>query len=49
MSFIFDRAVRTIERHRSDIMRKFGVNNVVDLVKKAAFVNLYDTEIEKDE
>ena len=44
ISFVLDRAMRTIERHRRDIMHKFGVNNIVDLVKKAAFTNLYDIE-----
>lgn len=28
-------ALRTVEFHRSNIFRKFGVNNVVDLTKKA--------------
>jgi FixJ family two-component response regulator len=37
MAYILDRAMRTVERHRSDIMHKFGVDNIVDLVKKAAF------------
>jgi len=40
MAYILDRAMRTVERHRSDIMHKFGVDNIVDLVKKAAFINL---------
>lgn len=44
VAYILDRAVRTVERHRSDIMHKFGVDNIVDLVKKAAQTNLDDTE-----
>ena len=44
IAFRLDRALRTVERHRSDIMHKFGVDNIVDLVKKAAVVNLSDVE-----
>jgi len=38
------RALRTVERHRSSIMRKFRVDNVVDLVKKAALIDLDNAE-----
>jgi len=38
------RSTRTIERHFSDILRKFGVDNVVDLVKKAAHRDMEDVE-----
>lgn len=34
------RALRSVERHRSSIMHKFRVDNVVDLVKKAALISL---------
>lgn len=44
MAYILNRAMRTVERHRSDIMHKFGVDNIVDLVKKAALINLDDVE-----
>ena len=44
MAYRLDRAMRTVERHRSDIMHKFGVDNIVDLVKKAALINLDDVE-----
>jgi len=44
MAYILGRAMRTVERHRSNIMRKFGVDNLVDLVKKAAFMKLDDVE-----
>ena len=44
IAYILDRAMRTVERHRSDIMHKFGVDNIVDLVKKAALINLDDVE-----
>lgn len=38
IAFSLDRAMRTVELHRSKIMRKFNVDNVVDLVKKAALM-----------
>lgn len=44
IAYKLDRALRTVERHRSDIMHKFGVDNIVELVKKAAPVNLDDVE-----
>ena len=37
-------ALRTIEDHRSIIMRTLGVDNVVDLVKTAAKMDLDDSE-----
>lgn len=47
IAYILSRSMRTVERHRSDIMNKFGVDNIVDLVKKAAFINLDDLEQRK--
>ncbi len=44
IAFRLDRALRTVERHRSDIMHKFGVDNIVELVKKAAVIDLGDVE-----
>jgi len=44
MAFILGRALRTVERHRSDIMHKFGVDSIVDLVKNAAHINFEDVE-----
>ncbi len=38
------RALRSVERHRSSIMHKFRVDNVVDLMKKAALINLNDID-----
>jgi len=38
------RTLRTVERHRSNIMRKFDVDNIVGLVRKAALINLDDVE-----
>ena len=39
---LLHRSVRTIEDHRSHIMHKLGVDNVVDLVKRAAAMGLVD-------
>ena len=39
------RAMRTIEVHRSRIMRKLGVNNTVDLVKRTAVLGLLELPI----
>ena len=35
IAYILERSERTIEVHRSRIMRKLGVDNLVDLVKKS--------------
>jgi FixJ family two-component response regulator len=35
IAYILERSERTIEVHRGRVMRKLGVDNVVDLVKKA--------------
>jgi DNA-binding NarL/FixJ family response regulator len=37
------RSVRTIEDHRCHIMRKLGVDNVVDLVKRATAMGLVES------
>jgi two-component system, LuxR family, response regulator FixJ len=37
---LLNRSVRTIEVHRSHIMRKFGVDNLADLLKRAAVMEL---------
>ena len=39
---VLHRSVRTIETHRSHIMKKFGVDNAVNLVKKAFAAGLVD-------
>ena len=44
IAYRLQRALRTVERHRSNIMHKFGVDNVVDLVKRAALISLDDVE-----
>lgn len=38
------RSVRTVEVHRSHIMRKFGVDNVIDLVKLGVAMGLVNLE-----
>jgi len=40
---ILNRSVRTVEVHRGKIMRKFDVDNIVDLVKKASGMDLSET------
>lgn len=42
ISEILHRSIRTIEVHRYRIMRKFEVENMVDLIKKAALFGLID-------
>ncbi|MFQ6036310.1 MAG: response regulator transcription factor [Sedimentisphaerales bacterium] len=39
---LLHRSVRTVEVHRSHIMRKLEVDNLVDLVKRAAAMGLVD-------
>lgn len=38
IAYKINRALRTVELHRSHIMHKFNVNSVVDLVKKTAHI-----------
>jgi len=40
IAYLLTRSVRTVEVHRRNIMKKFGVNNVVDLVKRATQMGL---------
>jgi DNA-binding CsgD family transcriptional regulator len=37
------RSIRTVEDHRLHIMRKLNVENVVDLVKRAAAMGITET------
>ena len=39
---LLHRSIRTIEVHRSRVMGKLGVDNLVDLVKRAAIMGLVD-------
>jgi len=41
-AYILHRSVKTIEFHRNNIMRKLGVDNVVDLTKRTAALGLVD-------
>jgi two-component system response regulator FixJ len=45
---IIHRSVRTVEVHRSRIMQKLGVNNVIDLVKRAVILGLVDIMNERE-
>jgi len=42
IAYLLHRSVRTIEVHRSHLMRKLDVDNVVDLVKRAAMMGLVE-------
>lgn len=42
IAYILERSERTIEVHRGRVMRKLGVDNVVDLVKKATAMGWTD-------
>jgi two-component system response regulator FixJ len=44
IAYTLHRSERTIEVHRSHIMRKLNVDNVVDLVKRAASLNFGKSE-----
>jgi two-component system response regulator NreC len=42
IAYLLHRSVRTIEVHRSHIMRKLGVDNVVHLVEKSIAMGLIE-------
>ena len=42
-----NRSVRTVEVHRAHLMRKLGVDNVIDLVKLGAAMGMINLETEK--
>ncbi|MBN2589188.1 MAG: response regulator transcription factor [Sedimentisphaerales bacterium] len=44
---LLHRSIRTIEVHRYRIMRKFDVDNMVDLIKKAAVLGLIEVTNQK--
>lgn len=44
IAHIMGRSIRTIEVHRSHIMRKLGVDNVVELVKRSTAMDLGGSE-----
>ncbi|MBN2314370.1 MAG: response regulator transcription factor [Sedimentisphaerales bacterium] len=44
---ILNRSVRTIEVHRAHLMRKLGVDNVIDLVKLGAVMGIINLETEE--
>jgi FixJ family two-component response regulator len=42
---MLNRSRRTVETHRANLMRKFDVNNVVDLIKKSSVIyNIHNEE-----
>jgi FixJ family two-component response regulator len=43
---LLNRSIRTVEVHRARIMHKFGVDNVIDLIKMGATMGLVNLEIE---
>ncbi len=47
IAVLLHRSPRTIEVHRSHIMRKLGVDNLVDLVKRVSKMGLVDLEEKK--
>jgi FixJ family two-component response regulator len=46
ISYVLQRSERTIEVHRASVMKKFGVDNIVDLVKTATAMGLCDRPTE---
>jgi two-component system response regulator FixJ len=44
IAIMLHRSIATIEWHRAHLMRKLGVDNVVDLVKRVASMGLVDLE-----
>ncbi len=42
IAYLLHRSVRTIEVHRSHLMRKLDVDNVIDLVKRVAMMGLVE-------
>jgi FixJ family two-component response regulator len=42
ISSALHRSARTIEVHRSHVMRKLGANNIVELLRRAAMMGLFD-------
>ncbi len=44
---LLNRSIRTVEVHREHLMRKLGVDNLVDLVKRVVTMKLVETEPDK--
>lgn len=42
IAYLLHRSIRTIEWHRNHIMRKLGVDNTTELIKRAALMGLVD-------
>jgi two-component system, LuxR family, response regulator FixJ len=48
ISHLLHRSIRTIEWHRDNIMGKLGVDNVVGLIKRTAFMGLVNLQEQQD-
>ena len=40
IAYLIERSTRTVEFHRSRIMKKFGADNIIELVKRASILNI---------
>ncbi len=49
ISELLGRSVRTIEVHRANMMKKLGVNNLLDLVKRAIALGLVDVSANQEQ
>jgi two-component system response regulator TtrR len=47
IAHVLHRSVRTVEVHRSHIMRKLDADNVVDLVKRATAMGIQQADSEE--
>jgi len=47
IAYLLNRSIRTVEVHREHFMRKLGVDNLVDLVKRVVAMNMVDIEPHK--
>lgn len=47
IAYLLHRSVRTIEVHRSHLMHKLGVDNLVDLVKRSTIMGLVEQSAEQ--
>jgi FixJ family two-component response regulator len=47
VAYVLQRSERTIEVHRGHVMQKLGVDNIVDLVKRATFMGFGGDQVSK--
>jgi len=43
IAYLLNRSTRTAEAHRTSIMKKFGAENVADLIRRAALIGLVES------